>query len=89
MANNKFPYFKFYLLYKGAFEELSGKNSKKLILALCEYAQDGFVTIKLNSKTQKYFNSIKSFYDADKLKYVEYGRKGGLKSKGVHKKYRG
>lgn len=71
----KFRWFKFFYIYKDAFTELSGKNSKSLILALIEYAEKGTIP-KLNAKTKKYFDSIKNFYDLDLETSKINGQKG-------------
>lgn len=73
-------WFKFFYVYKQAFIELNAWNCKKLILAICDYAENGKEPKKLNKKTMKYFESVKAFYDADKEMYKIYGAKGGRKS---------
>lgn len=78
-------WFKFYFLFGEAFKELSGRNSKKLILALVEYQDKGYSTIKLNKKTNEYFKAFKSVYMADLIQSQVNGRKGGLNSRGVPK----
>lgn len=71
----KFRWFKFFYIYKDAFVELSGRNAKKLILALIEYAEKG-TTPKINKKTKKYFDSIKDFFDLDLETSKINGQKG-------------
>lgn len=72
-------WFKFYLIYGEAFKELNSWRCKKLILALCEYAQYGFLTIKLDKKTNDYFQKIKEIYNADLVKHQVDGLKGAKK----------
>lgn len=76
----KLRWFKFFFIYKKAFEELSGRKCKKLILAICDYAENGTIPAKLDSHTMDCFNSIKQFHDADKELSKIYGSKGGKKA---------
>jgi hypothetical protein len=74
----KLRYFKFYYFYKQAFQELSGRRCKKLLLALLEYSENGAVS-KLDKKTTAYFLKIKELIDADRLLATQNGYKGGKK----------
>lgn len=76
----KLRWFKFFFSYKEAFEELSGRNCKKLILAICDYAQYGIEPRKLDNKTKKSFDSFKTFYLFDKELAKKNGAKGGKKA---------
>lgn len=76
----KLRWFKFYFSYKEAFEELSCRRCKKLILAMCDYAQYGIEPKKLDYKTKKCFDSFKTFYLFDKEMAKKNGSKGGRKA---------
>lgn len=76
----KLKWFKFFFIYKEAFEELSPRNCKKLICNMIDYAEYGIIPKKMNKKVMERFNSFKSFYDADIELYKIYGAKGGRKS---------
>ena len=73
-------WFKFFFVYKEAFEELNSFNCKKLILAMIDYAEYGIEPKKCNKKVLEQFKSFKAFYDADIELYKVYGAKGGRKS---------
>lgn len=75
----KLKWFKFFFIYKEAFEELSPRNCKKLICNMIDYAEYGMIPKKMNKKVMERFNSFKSFYDADIELYKIYGAKGGRK----------
>ena len=76
----KLRWFKFFFSYKEAFEELSGRKCKKLILAMCDYAQYGIEPKKLDNATKQSFESFKSFYQFDKEIAKINGAKGGKKA---------
>lgn len=76
----KLRWFKFFFSYKEAFEELSGRKCKKLILAMFDYVQYGVEPKKMDSKTQSSFDSFKSFYQFDKELAKINGSKGGKKA---------
>lgn len=78
MNNTKYRWFKFFFAYKKAFEELNGRRCKKLIIAICEYAEDG-TEPNLDKKTMEYFNGFRNIYDADIKFRKELSSKGGKK----------
>ena len=77
--DNKFRYFKFFFAYKEAFLMLRSFWAKRLLIALIEYAEYGFQTVKLNKKTQELFNKIIAIYEADRKKIRDFGSEGGTK----------
>lgn len=67
-------WFKFFFIYKGAFIEINPFRCKKLIIAICDYAESGKIP-KLDKKTMEYFKSFQLFFDTD----IEISRKNGIK----------
>lgn len=73
---NKIRWFKFFFVYKEAFTELNPFECKKLILAICDYAEAGFLPTKLNKRTMRAFESFKAFFDTDIEISRNFGKKG-------------
>jgi len=71
-------WFKFFFIYKQAFEELNSRRCKKLIIAICEYAESNKIP-SLDKKTMNYFYSFMHFYDMDKEISSKNGYKGANK----------
>lgn len=84
----KAQWFKFFYCYKEAFYDLSGRQAKKLLIALIDYSEKGFYTHKLSKKAEMYFYEIQRVYEADIQRYREHGRVGGRNSKGVPKTHK-
>lgn len=73
-------WFKFFYIYKDAFNEIPFWEVKKLLYAMLDYAEYGKEPIKLSKKSMAQFNSFKSFYEADRELYKVYGSRGGKKT---------
>lgn len=78
-------WFRFYFIFKQAFEEVSIFETKKLLFAVIEYQEKGMTDIKLSKKTNELFMAIKSIYEAEKEFYRKNGSKGS-KNRWVKKK---
>lgn len=72
-------YFKFYVAYYELIDSVSVFQLKKLLKALCEYSEYGFLTVSLNRKTRAVYDRIIEVMRVERLHYQKLGEAGRKK----------